>query len=102
MQRKKEALQIKISNAQVMSLGTTRYTGQKELRRFKYYHYWAIFLCFLKFLNAISITIIYGLYYSTRPSERSKTLSFLFLFSTRFLLWISDFFTMTTLIYIFF
>lgn len=102
LQRKKESIDAKVKNAQLMSFGTSRQTGKKELQKLKYYTYWVIFLSFLKVLNAFSITIVYGLYYSYRPSEQSDTLIFIFLFSTRFLLWFSDFVTMLTLVYIFY
>lgn len=85
-----------------MSLGGSHQTGKKELKRLTYYTYWALFLSFLKVLNALSITIVYGLYYSYRPQDQSDTLLFLFLFSTRFLLWFSDFITMITLVMIFY
>jgi hypothetical protein len=69
LQRKKESIDAKLKNIQMMSLGTSRKTGKKDLKKLNYYTYWVIFLSFLKFLNALSITIVYGLYYSYRPQE---------------------------------
>jgi hypothetical protein len=81
-------------------MGTSRNTGKRELNRIKFYNAWALFLCFLKLINALSIATVYSIYYSYPPNTVSPTLDFLFYLSTRTFLWLSDFFTMITLVYI--
>ena len=83
-------------------MGSSTYNGKREFRSLTIAAYWGCFLVFLKVVNLISISVIFGIYHFYPKEEISGTLKFLYSFLNRTILWLTDLLTVNTLVYLFY